>query len=179
MRLRQSSPLASAALLTAALFITLPNSASADLPDLELGVLGGTGIGSSSDDGSPYRIILGAEAAVIVSNYVVGARYLRTWAEVPEACVDCERIGDLTSLGLDLGYEWELAMLHLGPRLGVGWMWDSGADDAVKDIYLDPGAALDVQIALFVVGVDVRYRVVPSQSSANSGIALAKLGLRF
>lgn len=169
----------SAAAVLTAVALAAPSAAHADLPDVEAGILGGTGVGSKAD-GSPYKIVLGAEAALIVASVYVGVRYLHTWSELPDVCTtDCQRVGDLNSLGVDLGYDLELWLLHLSPRLGIGWTADTGADDTVRNAYLDPGAAAAIEVGWFLVGIDVRYRVVIGASEGNSGIALGKIGLRI
>jgi hypothetical protein len=86
-------------------------------------------------------------------------------------------VDDLRTLGVDLGYEWELAMLHLGPRLGVGYV--NERHDGLQATYFEPGAVGEVELGIFLVGADVRYRFVINDTIANGLLVYARLGLRF
>jgi hypothetical protein len=115
---------------------------------------------------------IGGALELIINGFVGGVRATRaiTSGGVP-------RRVQLRSFGGDLGYEWELSILHLGPRLGLGRV--SQIDEKWSSFYLEPGAVAEVEIGWFVVGGDVRYRVVTADKDRNGLLVYGKIGLRF
>ena len=89
-------------------------SARADF-DIEGSFLLGTGVDTGDAPHNPYALQIGGAAEVIVSGWVAGFRATRALSsgDAPEGL-------DLRAMGGDLGFEWELALLHLGPRFGIG-----------------------------------------------------------
>jgi hypothetical protein len=169
--------LGACALITA---FTLPAHAETEVSG---GLLIGTGVDTGDSDNNPYQLQIGGWVELIYSGFVVGFRGLRTLGEESEGiCTQtsaCDlEVDDLRSMGGDLGYEWTLAIVHLGPRFGVGRVRE--VDDGIRAPYLDPGGVVEVEIGPFLGGVDVRYRFVPGEDGNLDGLlAYAKLGLRF
>jgi hypothetical protein len=152
------------------------STARADL-DLQAVGLIGSGVDTGDAPNNPYALQIGGAAELIVSGYVLGIRATRS-VGTNDDCINCGRsVDDLRTLGADLGFEWELAMLHLGPRFGVGYIAER--NDGLRATYLEPGAVAELEFGIFVVGADVRYRVVVNDTIANGLLAHARLGLRF
>lgn len=148
-------------------------TARADI-DLELTALIGGGVDTGSASNNPYALQLGGAAELIVNGYVLGARATRSFGTDSSAG---RRVDDMRTLGADLGYEWEFALLHIGPRLGIGQIRER--NDGLRAPYLEPGAVAEIELGLFVVGVDARYRVAIKDSVANGLLVSGKIGLRF
>jgi hypothetical protein len=148
-------------------------SARADV-DLEIAGLIGTGVDTGNAPNNPYALQVGATAELILWGYVVGARATRSFGTDSDSG---RAVNDLRTLGADLGYEWELSLLHIGPRLGIGQI--SERNGGFKAPYLEPGAVAEVEIGWFAAGVDVRYRVAINNTVANGFLVFGKLGLRF
>lgn len=146
-------------------------TARADV-DLEGTFLIGSGVDTGKQPHNPYALQIGGALELIVNGFVIGARATRAISsgDVPARV-------DLRSFGGDLGYEWELAILHIGPRLGMGRVSTKNEDFA--SFYLEPGAVAEVELGWFVVGGDLRYRVVTKDVDRNGLLVYAKLGLRF
>lgn len=147
--------------------------------DLQGALLVGTGVDTGEIDNNPYALQLGGVAELNIDDFVIGFRGTRSLAS-NENCSGnptCRNVTDLRSLGGDVGFEWDLAFLHLGPRVGFGHLKERDGDVAAG--YVEPGAVLDAQIALFTVGVDLRYRFAIKESDLNAFLAYARVGLRF
>jgi hypothetical protein len=142
--------------------------------DLELTALIGTGVDTGNAPNNPYALQLGGAAELIVSGYVLGARATHSFGTNSDSG---RNVDDLTTLGADLGYEWELSLLHIGPRFGVGQLRER--NDGLRAPYIEPGAVAEIEIGWFVVGADIRYRVAINDTIANGFLAYAKIGLRF
>ncbi len=154
--------------------------ARADSIGIELVGLLGTGVDTGDVDNNPYALQLGFAADLIAAGYVIGFRYTRSVGTNAD-CVgpNCRTVDDLRTIGADLGWDWQLAkILHLSPRFGVGQVRERG-DDGLRAPYIEPGGVAEVQIAIVVVGVDLRYRVAIKDSVANGFLAHARFGLRF
>lgn len=150
--------------------------------DLSGGLLVGSGVDTRDSDNNPYQLQIGGWVELIYNNYVLGFRGLRTLGEKVED--GCRRTGgcdvvvdDLRSMGADLGYEWTIAILHIGPRLGIGRVRE--VDAGRRAPYLDPGAVAEIELGPFLAGVDVRYRFALGDSELDGMLAYAKIGLRF
>jgi hypothetical protein len=150
----------------------LGNRARADV-DLEGTLLIGSGVDTGDQKGNTYAFQIGGQAELIINGFVGGVRVTRaiSFRDGPAAL-------DLRSFGGDLGYEWELSIVHIGPRLGLGYV-STLRKDAFESFYLEPGAVAEVEIGWFVAGGDVRYRVVTEDKDRNGLLAYAKIGLRF
>lgn len=155
---------------TTLLVVGASASARADV-DLEGTFLLGTGVDTGGQPHNPYALQIGGAAELIVSGWVLGFRGTRALSS------DDEPELDLRTVGGDFGFEWELWLLHLGPRFGVGRVSTKNGDWA--SVYLEPGAVAEFEIGWFVAGVDLRYRIVTEDNDANGLLAYAKLGLRF
>jgi hypothetical protein len=142
--------------------------------DLSLTGLIGTGVATGNAPNNPYALQLGGAAELIVSSYVLGVRATRSFGTDTDSG---RKVNDLRTVGADLGYEWKLAMLHIGPRLGIGQVRER--HDGLRAPYLEPGGVAEVDIGIFVVGADIRYRFAIKDNVASGLLAYAKLGLRF
>jgi hypothetical protein len=146
--------------------------ARADI-DLEGTLLVGSGFETGGDPGNSYAFQIGGQAELIINGFVGGFRATRaiSFRDSPAAL-------DLRSIGGDLGYEWELAFFHIGPRVGLGYV-STLRKDTFKSFYVEPGAVAEIELGWFVIGVDVRYRVVTGDMDRNGLLAYGKIGLRF
>ncbi len=143
--------------------------------DLEFTGLIGSGVDTGNADNNPYALQIGGAAEVIVNGYVLGARATRSFGTNSS---EGRNVNDLRAIGADLGYEWEFALLHIGPRLGIGQVRERG-DGGFSAPYLEPGAVAEIEVGWFVVGADLRYRFAINDSVANGFLAYGKAGLRF
>jgi hypothetical protein len=158
-------------LAAAMLVLGLSASARADI-DLEGTFLIGTGVDTGKNPDNPYALQIGGAGELIISGWVLGVRATRAVSSG-----DSPARLDLRTFGGDFGFEWEIAMLHIGPRFGAGRV--STKDGNWHSAYLEPGAVAEVEIGWFVAGADVRYRIVTDTKEANGLLVYAKLGLRF
>lgn len=158
-------------LATALLVLGASGSARADI-DLEGTFLIGSGVDTGDNPDNPYALQIGGAAELIVSGWVAGFRATRAVSSG-----DVSKELDLRTIGGDFGFEWELALLHLGPRFGVGRVSTKNGD--WHSVYLEPGAVAEVEIGWLVAGADLRYRVVTESKDANGLLIYAKVGLRF
>jgi hypothetical protein len=146
-------------------------SARADI-DLEATALIGSGVDTGNNPDNPYALQVGGAVELILSGYVLGVRATRA-----VSTGDTPSEFDFRSFGGDFGFEWEIALLHIGPRLGLGRV--STLNEDFSSFYLEPGGVAEVEVGWFVAGADIRYRVVTEEADANGLLAYAKLGLRF
>jgi hypothetical protein len=154
---------------------SLSAPARADI-DLQGALLVGTGVATSEIDNNPYALQLGGVAELNIDNFVIGFRGTRSVSS-NDCDAPCRNVNDLRSLGGDVGYEWDLSILHLGPRVGFGQLKEKDGD--IAGGYVEPGGVADVQIAIFTAGVDLRYRFAVKESDLNAFLAYARFGLRF
>jgi hypothetical protein len=172
------SILSTGLLALALLCLTRPARANS-VVDLEAVGLIGTGVDTGDADNNPYALQLGGAANVIVSGYVFGIRATRSIGTNGD-CVgsDCRSVDDVRTLGADLGVDWELAgVLHLSPRFGVGQVRER--NDGLKAPYIEPGGVAEIELGIFVIGADLRYRVAIKDTVANGFLVHGLLGLRF
>jgi hypothetical protein len=141
--------------------------------DLELTGLLGSGVDTGNAPNNPYAFQIGGAAELIVSHYVLGFRATRSIGTDSDSP---RNVDDLVTIGGDLGYEWELSLLHIGPRFGVGQIRER---DGFRGAYIEPGAVAEIEIGWFVVGADLRYRVAINNTNANGLLVYGKIGLRF
>jgi hypothetical protein len=153
-------------------------SARASDTDLAGGVLIGSGVDTGDSENNPYQLQFGGFVELIIDGYVLGFRGVRTVGSDSDCeGASCAALDDLRSMGGDFGFEWELLMLHIGPRLGVGRVREVEA--GLKAPYLDPGGVAEIELGPFLGGVDIRYRVAIGEPELNGLLAYARLGLRF
>lgn len=140
--------------------------------DIEGVALIGTGVDTGDQPGNPYGFQIGGAAELTINGFVGGIRATRA-----VDLDDDEYKLDLRSFGGDLGFDWEFALLHVSPRLGLGHV--SALHGDFKSFYLEPGGVVEVEVGWFVAGVDIRYRIVTDETDMNGLLAYARLGLRF
>jgi hypothetical protein len=148
--------------------------------DLALGALIGSGTSTGDGDHNLYALQYGGFVELIVGGYVMGFRALRARATGPYPTSPGSDVlinDHVRAWGGDLGYEWELLMLHLGPRLGIGRVTMDALD--LDALYLDPGGVAEIELGPFLGGVDIRYRVAIGEPELSGLLAYARLGLRF
>jgi hypothetical protein len=159
-------------------FVAVAVPARASDTDLGGGVLVGSGVDTGDGDNNPYQLQFGGFVELSINGYVMGFRGLRTLASESDCGpTGCHVVPDLRSMGGDFGFEWDLLMLHIGPRLGVGRV--RVIDNDTHAPYFDPGGVLDVELGPFLAGVDIRYRFAVGQPDLGGLLAYARLGLRF
>lgn len=161
--------------LLAALFL-FSAPARADI-DLEVSGLIGTGVDTGDAPNNPYSLQLGALGELIIDDFVIGMRGTRSMGNDDDCEQNCPNVKDLRTLGGDLGFEWDLVFLHIGPRVGFGYIKERNGDRRTG--YIEPGAVAEVQLAMFAVGAELRYRVAVKESDLNAFLAYARIGLRF
>jgi hypothetical protein len=149
--------------------------AAAQAPSLSLVGLIGSGVDTGDADNNPYALQLGGAAELSVAGFVVGVRATRSIGTDSD---DGRNVDDLRTIGGDLGFEWDLPIIHLGPRLGIGQVRERD-DDGIKAPYLEPGMVADVELGLFVIGAEARYRIAINDVVANGFLVYARLGLRI
>lgn len=154
---------------------TAPSSAKADV-DVELVALIGTGVDTGDAANNPYALQLGGAVDLNISDYVLGVRVIRSLGR-DASCAGCTHVNDLLAIGGDLGFDWEFAILHVSPRLGLGGLRERDGDR--RAFYFEPGGVAEVELGWFAAGVDVRYRAAVGESDMNGLLVLARLGLRF
>jgi hypothetical protein len=158
--------------------------AQADV-DIEGVLLLGTGVDTGDANNNPYALQFGGAAELTVAGYVIGVRATRSVATGGDSLPianDSQNnrspyVKDLRAFGVDLGIDWELAILHLSPRLGIGHLSEKDGDRVAA--YVEPGGVAEVELGWFVAGVDLRYRFAIKESDANGFLAYARAGLRF
>jgi len=161
------------ALLAVSLCVAVCAPARADI-DVEGTVLIGTGVDTGGEPHNPYALQVGGQVELILWGVVLGARATRALALSDELSKDV----DLRAIGGDLGYEWELWIFHIGPRLGLGYL-STVKKDLFSSFYVEPGVVGEIELGWFAVGADLRYRVVTEDMDRNGFLAYAKIGLRF
>jgi hypothetical protein len=164
-------------LFVAALAISAPARA-------DVGIGGGALIGTGTNLGghaenNPYKLQVGGYGELDLGNFLIGIRGTRSLGSDPARCDTrkCRDVDDLRTIGGDFGYIWHLPVLHLGPRLGIGYLDEPNGDRV--GAYFEPGFSLDAKLLLFNVGGEIRYRVVANAPDANGFIAYLRLGLRL
>jgi len=152
--------------------LVLGVSVPAHALDLEATALIGSGVDTGKNPNNPYALQIGGAVELIVAGYVAGIRATRAVSSG-----DAPSKFDLRTFGGDLGWEWEIALLHIGPRLGLGRV--SSLNEDFHEFYLEPGGVAEIEVGWFVAGADIRFRVVPKESDVNGLLAYAKIGLRL
>jgi hypothetical protein len=154
-------------------------AAPAAKADVSGGLLIGSGVETGDSETNPYQLQIGGWVELIHDGYIIGFRGLRTLGEnVDDSCTSCDlQVRDLRSMGADLGYEWTIAVLHIGPRFGIGRVRE--VDEGLKAPYLDPGGVAEVELGPFLAGVDVRYRFAPGDRELDGLLVYGKIGLRL
>ena len=169
------------ALAAMTLVAAFGSQARADV-DLEGVLLLGTGVDTGKAPNNPYAMQFGGALELTVSGFVAGVRATRSVA-TDKACDllntdECDkRVRDLRTVGLDLGMDWELSLLHVSPRFGFGYLNEKDGDRA--GTYLEPGGVAEVELGWFVAGADLRYRFAIREAEANGFLAYLRAGLRF
>ena len=143
------------------------------------GALIGTGVDTGEANNNPYRLQLGGYGELEIDSLVLGVRGTRSLKSAPESCIEaCRDVKDLRTIGGDVGFEWKLLILRLGPHLGIGYLKEKDGDRV--GAYFEPGAVLNIAILMFNVGAELRYRAVTGDGKdANAFLAYLKLGLRL
>jgi hypothetical protein len=152
-------------------WVALAGSARADF-DLAGVALIGSGVDTGDEPHNPYAFQVGGELEMIINGFVVGGRVTRALTSG-----DVDRDFHLLAFGGDLGYEWELAIVHLGPRVAMGQVRQIDGD--FKSFYVEPGAVVDIELGWFLIGAELRYRFVTENMDRSGIMALARIGLRF
>jgi hypothetical protein len=167
------------ALLVALFVVCLGFSAEARADiDVEVAALIGTGVDTGDAKNNPYALQLGALGELTINNLVLGVRGTRSLASDAEECTTtCRNVKGIRSFGGDVGWAWNILMLHIGPRVGFGYLNEKDGTRAAG--YIEPGAVAEVTVLLFAAGVDLRYRVAFGESDLNGFLAYARVGLRF
>jgi opacity protein-like surface antigen len=153
--------------------------------DVEGVLMVGTGINTSDEDSSshdpvnnnPYALQFGGAAELTLAGWVVGVRGTRSLATNDKCDTTCANVKDLRTVGIDLGWDYELLLLHLSPRVGLGYINEKGGDRVAG--YVEPGGVLEAEVGIFVAGIDVRYRFAMGEKELNGLLGYARLGLRF
>jgi hypothetical protein len=149
---------------------------SAHALDLEGVLLVGTGVNSGKSDNNPYALQFGGAGELTVSGWVFGVRGTRSLGTNKD-CPDCVNVKDLRTIGGDFGWDYEFLLLHISPRLGFGYINEKDGDRVTG--YLEPGGVVEAEVAVFVAGLDVRYRWAVDEKDLSGVVGYARVGLRF
>lgn len=159
-------------------------SAQAEL-DAEVSGLIGTGVATGDAENNPYGLQLGAAGELIIDDFVIGVRGTRSLGNDDEcgtelgsvAVESCPNVKDLRTIGGDVGFEWDVLLLHISPRVGFGYIKERDGERVGG--YMEPGGVLSVQLMLFTAGLDLRYRVAFGEKDLNGFLAYLRLGVRI
>jgi len=151
--------------------------ASALALDLAAVALIGSGIDTGDARNNPYQLQFGAAGELTISGFVVGVRGTRSVGSDKACGVACVRVDDLRSFGGDVGFDWEFALLHVSPRLGVGRLKERNGD--VEATYLEPGGVAELELGILTLGAEMRYRLAIGEPDVSGVLGYLRLGLRF
>ncbi|MDB4973765.1 MAG: hypothetical protein JWN48_2106 [Myxococcaceae bacterium] len=163
-------------LLVSALALSVP--ARADI-GLGGGALIGTGVNlAGKADNNPYKLQVGGYGELDLGNFLVGVRGTRSLASNANCeTKSCRDVRDMKTIGGDLGYIWHMPIVHIGPRLGIGYLKEN--DGERVGAYFEPGGSLDLHLLMFNLGAEVRYRVVAGAHDVNGLLAYLRLGIHL
>ncbi len=166
-------------LLAALLVTALGLSSTAAASDVDFAVVGliGTGVDTGDAPNNPYRLQLGAAGEVTISGFVIGLRGTRSLGSRTNCSAPCAQVNDLRAIGGDFGFDWQLALLHLGPRLGVGRLKER--DGNIVSAYLEPGGVAEIELAIITLGAELRYRAALREPDASGLLVYFRGGVRF
>jgi hypothetical protein len=166
------------ALLMAPLLVVAV-SGRAQAADVDFAILGlvGSGVDSGDAANNPYVLQLGAAGELTINGFLFGIRGTRSIGSRVDCSTPCRQVDDLRTFGADLGFDWELLMLHLSPRFGIGRLKERDGDNVAA--YLEPGAVVDLELGLLALGAELRYRVAIDTPDASGLLAYLRAGLRF
>jgi hypothetical protein len=166
-----------------ALLVSLVSYAPAARADIDLSgvLLLGSGVDTGKANNNPYAFQFGGAAELTLMRWGVRARGTRSLGTDKGA--ECNGspcppyVKDLRTFGADFGWDWEIAMLHISPRVGAGYINERSGDRVTG--YVEPGGVAEIELGWFVAGADVRYRFAIKEGDLNGVLAYARLGLRF
>jgi hypothetical protein len=137
----------------------------------------GSGVDTGDAPNNPYQLQLGGAGELTINGLVLGVRGTRSVGSDRACGVPCANVNDLRSIGGDVGFDWQFALLHVSPRLGIGRLKER--DGSIVSAYLEPGGVAELEIAILTLGAEVRYRVALGEPDVSGLLAYLRLGLRF
>ena len=154
--------------------------------DLELAAKAGGGTNPSSGPINPLGVGLGGRGGVSFFGIYAGvdAMYYLGGSQT----VDGEKYSVHTVMyGLDLGYNFKIAILTIRPLLGIGnfVVSSSPSSGSENNLYLEPGVTALVSLGTLFVGADANLLVLPgingpTGSSTETAFTVhGQVGVRF
>jgi len=138
--------------------------------DLELGAKVGAGTSPASSGPNPLGFGLGGRGGISFFGIYAGvdAMYYfggsETLTPPGPAGTSSEKISLHTVMyGLDLGYNFKIAILTIRPLLGIGNFTESSSPSSGNEsnLYLEPGVTALVSLGTLFVGADANLLVLP------------------
>ena len=154
--------------------------------DLELGAKVGAGTRPASRGPNPLGFGLGGRGGVSFFGIYAGvdAMYYLGGSQT----IDGEKVSLHTVMyGLDLGYNFKIAILTIRPLLGIGnfVVSSSPSSGSENNLYLEPGVTALVSLGTLFVGADANLLVLPgingpTGSSTETAFTVhGQVGVRF
>ena len=165
------------ALVVGALVALTMTPASASALDLAGVLLVGSGVDTGDAENNPYQLQIGGAGELTIAGLVIGVRGTRSVGSDERCAPGCTVVKDLRTIGGDLGFDWEFAILHISPRFGVGRLKERDGD--IVSAYLEPGGVGEVELGILTLGLDVRYRIATREPDASGLLMYFRGGLRF
>jgi hypothetical protein len=138
--------------------------------DLELGAKAGIGTNPSNGSPNPLGFGIGGRGGVSFFGLYGGVDlmyYLGGSENVPGGSISEHTF----MYGLDLGYNFKIAILTIRPLLGIGnfTVSHSGEDGSgsASNLYLEPGLTALISLGILYVGADANILVLPGISQGN------------
>ena len=156
------------------LIASLCHAGTASALDLAAVALIGSGVDTGDAPNNPYRLQLGAAGELTVGGLVLGIRGTRS---VGSDDASVNRVNDLRTFGGDIGFDWEFALLHVSPRLGIGRLKERNG--SIVATYLEPGGVAELELGILTLGGELRYRAALGESDVSGLLAYFRAGLRF
>lgn len=147
--------------------------------DVDLAVVGlvGSGVDTGDAENNPYQLQLGAAGELTINGFVLGLRGTRSSGSNENCGGPCVLVDDLRSFGGDVGFDWEFALLHISPRIGVGRLKERHGN--IVAAYMEPGGVAELELGILTLGAELRYRVAFGEPDASALLGYFRLGLRF
>jgi hypothetical protein len=157
-----------AATAAAASITSVSRNANALGPvDIEIGGKAGLGTNPTSTSLNPLGFGIGGRGGLSFFGLYAGVDvmyYLGGSENVPGGSISEHTL----MYGVDLGYNFKIAILTLRPLLGVGnfVVSHSGEDGSgsASNVYLEPGLTALVSLGILYVGADANLLVIPAVS---------------
>ena len=156
------TPLAVVAAVTAVLTGSITRDARALGPvDVELGAKAGVGTNPTSSPINPLGFGLGGRGGVSFFGFYGGVDLMYYFGGSQSVAGQNVSLNSLM-YGVDLGYDFKIAILTIRPLLGLGnFTVSSNLGGSSSNLYLEPGVTGLVSFGTLFVGADANLLVLP------------------